>query len=66
MSVVFGLWPVFGFLTPIYLFVLFMGYTLALGFLPGNFCGTLLAWLLIFGVAAVSHYMDHEKLNIII
>jgi uncharacterized YccA/Bax inhibitor family protein len=55
-----------GFLTPIYIFVLFMGYSMALTFMPGGMCGTLFAWLLVFVVAAVSHYMDHEKLNIMI
>jgi hypothetical protein len=61
----FGLWPIWGFLTPIYLLVLFMGYTMALSFIPGGPIGTLIAWLLIFGVAATSHYMDHEKLQVV-
>ena len=61
-----GLWPVYGLLTPIYLFVLFMGYSMALSFMPGGMIGTIIAWLLIFIIAYVSHELKHEDVNHIV
>ena len=55
-----GLWPIWGWLTPFILVVLFMGYTMTLGFLPGGFIGTLISWLLIFAASATSHYIPHS------
>ena len=55
-----ALWPVWGWLTPLILIVLFMGYTMVLTLMPSGFIGTLLSWLLIFAASATSHYIPHE------
>ena len=56
-----GLWPIWGFLTPIFMIVLFMGYTMSLTFLPSGFVGTLLFWVLMFALASTSHFIPHER-----
>ena len=58
-SAVFGLWPIWGFLTPIYLAVLFMGYTMTLVFMPSGICGMLLFWIVTIGIAVATHFIHH-------
>lgn len=58
-----GLWPVFGFLTPIYMFVLFMGYTMILIFLPNGAAGTIIFWVLVFAIAGTSHLIPHDPIE---
>jgi hypothetical protein len=60
LCAVIGLWPIWGFLTIIYMVILFLGYTMAMTFLPGGLIGTLLFWTLTFGMAFINHLMPHE------
>ena len=55
-----GLWPIWSFLTVIYMVILFMGYTMALTFLPGGLIGSLLFWILTIGIASTSNYFTHD------
>ena len=53
-------WPVWGILTPLYMFVYFFGATFAMMFLPGGTLGTFCFWLL-FGVGGYfAHNMPHD------
>lgn len=54
------MWPIWGLLTPILMFVLFMGYTMLLTFLPNGFLGTLTFWALIMSMATLSHLIPHD------
>jgi hypothetical protein len=54
-----GLWPIWGILTPIYMVILFMGYSMSLMFLPDGLIGTLLSWVLTISIACTSHYLPH-------
>jgi hypothetical protein len=61
-SAMIGLWPLWGFFTPIIMFVLFMGYTMSLMFLPDGFIGTILFWVLMIGLASTSHFIPHDRI----
>lgn len=53
-------WPVWGFLTPIYMLILFFGSSFSMMFLPSGTFGTFCFWL-IFGVGGYfAHNMPHE------
>ena len=54
-----AIWPIWGFLSPVYVFVLFFGYIFAVTFLPDGKCGTLLFWILIIAAATLSHTLPH-------
>lgn len=56
-----AIWPVWGFLSPIYIFILSFGYIFALTFLPGGKFGTVLFWILMVGLATMSHLIPHEN-----
>ena len=54
-----AIWPIWGILSIIYVFVLSFGYIFALTFLPGGKFGTLLFWILMIGLATLSHTIPH-------
>jgi len=58
-----AIWPVWGFLSPIYIFVLCFGYIFALSFLPGGKFGTLVFWVLMIGGATLSHELPHADIE---
>uniref|UniRef100_A0A7S3IZ80 Transmembrane protein n=1 Tax=Strombidium inclinatum TaxID=197538 RepID=A0A7S3IZ80_9SPIT len=58
---VIAIWPIWGILSIIYVFVLSFGYIFALSFLPGGRCGTLLFWLIVLGLATLSHLIPHAN-----
>ena len=55
-----ALWPIWGFATPIIMFVLFMAYTMALMFLPDGALGTLVFWTAVVATGTVSHLIPHD------
>ena len=55
-----AVWPIWGFLTPIYIFILCMGYLFSMTFLPNGKCGTLIFWVLTVAGATLSHKLPHE------
>ena len=55
-----AMWPVWGFLTPIYMLILIFGGSFSMLFLPGGSCGTLMFWALAIVAAIVSHNLPHE------
>ena len=54
-----AIWPIWGILSPVYIFVLTMGYIFVLTFLPGGMIGTILFWVLTGAVGAMSHLIPH-------
>lgn len=54
-----AIWPVWGFLSPVYIFVMTMGYIFALTFLPGGKVGTIIFWILSIAAATLSHLIPH-------
>mmetsp|Transcript_8378 Transcript_8378/g.7743 ORF Transcript_8378/g.7743 Transcript_8378/m.7743 type:complete len:142 (+) Transcript_8378:296-721(+) len=60
ISGIVGLWPIWGFLTIVYVIILIMGYTMTLIFLPDGFFGALIFWLFTIGLAFTSHYLPHD------
>ena len=54
-----AIWPIWGFWSPVYIFILFFGYVFSLTFLPGGKIGTLVFWLLTLAVATLSHTLPH-------
>jgi len=59
-----ALWPIWGFATPVIMFVLFMSYTMALVFLPDGVLGTLIFWTGIVMIATVSHMIPHDPASV--
>lgn len=60
ISGVLAMWPIWGFLTPIYFIVIFFGSTLSTIFLPGGQLGNLCFWILFIGAGYIAHTMPHE------
>lgn len=63
LSVIFSImamWPVFGFLTPIYMLALTFGGTMSMILLPGGNLGNLCFWVGLIAVGYISHTMDHD------
>eukprot|EP00744_Colponema_vietnamica_P006835 GILI01009901.1.p1 GENE.GILI01009901.1~~GILI01009901.1.p1 ORF type:complete len:208 (+),score=42.28 GILI01009901.1:41-625(+) len=58
----FGLWPVWGWLTILILFSLFMGFLMSAHFLPDGFLGSLSMAIIFFGASFTSHVIPHEGL----
>ena len=54
-----AIWPVWGFLSPLYVFVMTMGYIFVLTFLPGGKVGTIIFWVLSIAAATLSHLIPH-------
>ena len=57
---VLALWPVFGFLTPVYILILSFGSTLSMIFLPRGKLGELMFWVLFLGAGYISHTLPHD------
>lgn len=55
-----AIWPVWGMLSPLYMFFLSFGFIFSLTFLPGGKCGTIIFWILLVGIATCSHLLPHE------
>ena len=62
-STIMGLWPVYSFKTPIYIFVMFMGYSMLLMFLPSGLLGSLIFWVAIIIISFFSHLIPHAELS---
>ena len=54
-----AIWPIWGFLSPLYILVLSFGYIFSLSFLPDGKCGTIMFWVLMIGMATLSHTLPH-------
>ena len=59
-----GLWPIWGFLTPVLMFVLFMGASMFMVFLPGGFIGSLIFWGIVIFLATASHLIPHDSIDV--
>ncbi len=57
------MWPIWGFLTPVLMIVLFMGATMAMTFLPSGTFGTLIFWACIVAMGTVSHLIPHQDVD---
>lgn len=55
-----AMWPVWSFLTPIYMIVVFFGSTLSMMFLPSGHFGSLCFWAGAAALGYISHTMPHE------
>jgi hypothetical protein len=55
-----AMWPVWGFLTPIYMLIVFFGATLSMMFLPSGNLGNLCFWVGTIGIAYISHTLPHD------
>lgn len=60
ISGVMAMWPVWGFLTPVYFLILFFGYSFSLIFLPSGHFGTVVFYAGTFAGAYISHTMPHD------
>ena len=54
-----AIWPIWGFWSPIYLFVMSLGYIFSLTFLPNGNLGTVSFWLLMIAIGTTSHLIPH-------
>ena len=54
-----SIWPIWGFLSPIYIFIMTMGAIFAMTYLPGGKIGTLLFWVIIIAIGTFSHLIPH-------
>ena len=59
LFLIFAIWPIWGFLSPIYIFILSIGYIFALGFLPSGTLGTIIFWLVTIAIGTYSHLIPH-------
>ena len=55
-----AIWPIWGFLSPIYIFILSLGYLMSMTFLPNGKFGTIVFWVLTVAGATLSHKLPHE------
>jgi hypothetical protein len=55
-----AMWPVWGFLTPVYMLILLFGGTLSMILLPGGNLGNLCFWVGLIVFAYVSHTLPHD------
>jgi len=60
ITAIMAMWPVWGFLTPVYMVVMFFGYSFSLMFLPSGHLGTLVFYLGTGAAAYISHTMPHD------
>lgn len=60
ISSIMAMWPVWGIFTPIYMLVLFFGYSFSLMFLPSGHLGTVCFYLATGIGAYISHTMPHD------
>jgi hypothetical protein len=54
-----AIWPIWGFLSPIYVFIMTMGYIFVLTFLPGGMIGTIMFWVASIAIGTFSHLIPH-------
>ena len=59
LFLILAIWPIWGFLSIIYVIILSFGYIFVLTFLPNGTIGTLLFWALMIGIATLSHTLPH-------
>jgi len=57
------MWPIWGFLTPLLLFILWMGGIMSMTFLPSGHLGTLIFWAIMIFLATASHLLPHEPID---
>lgn len=62
ITAVMAMWPVWGFLTPIYMLILTFGGTLGMILLPGGNLGNLCFWIAFIVLGYISHTMPHEPI----
>ena len=55
-----AMWPIWGFLTPVYMITIFFGSSLSMMFLPSGNLGNLLFWSLAIAAGYISHTLPHE------
>ena len=55
-----AIWPVWGFLSPVYMLILSFGFLFATTFLPNGKCGTIIFWVLVIAAGTISHKLPHE------
>lgn len=55
-----AMWPVWGFLTPIYMIIIFFGATFSMIFLPSGNLGNLLFWVGFIAASYISHTLPHD------
>lgn len=55
-----AMWPIWGFLTPIYMLILAFGSTFSMMFLPSGKLGELLFWVALISISYISHTLPHE------
>lgn len=55
-----AMWPVWGFLTPVYMLIVTFGSTFSMMFLPGGNLGNLLFWVGMFVIGYVCHTLPHD------
>lgn len=60
ISSIVALWPVWGFFTIIYLFILSFGTTFSLMFVPDGAIGTFIFWIGALAAGIVSHNLKHD------
>jgi len=57
-----AMWPVWGFLTPVYMLIVFFGGTFSMMFLPSGNLGNLLFWVGTMAIGYISHTLPHEAI----
>jgi hypothetical protein len=62
-SFILALWPVWGFLTPILMFILFMGASMTMVFLPSGILGSIIFWGAVVFLATASHLIPHQDVD---
>ena len=62
ISSIMAMWPVWSFLTPVYMLTLFFGYSFSLMFLPAGHLGTLVFYLATAILGYISHTMPHDPI----
>lgn len=62
-SFIFAMWPIWGWLTPFIMFVIFMGGTMMMSFLPGGQIGNLIFWSIMIFLVFMSHMLPHEDVD---
>lgn len=58
-GMILAIWPIWGFWTLPYMFVIGLGYLHMLSFLPGGKFGTILFWMVMIATATLSHKIPH-------
>ena len=53
-------WPIWGFLTPVYIMILFFGSTFSMVFMPSGHLGNLVFWAALIGCGYYAYSLDHK------